>query len=158
MLKEELLEEGTTPGMPNDDGYWMGKLVIFHNNFGICAQHLVRGESEGLDRLRASFLVHEYLNGPGRVLESEFAEIAVYRPLRTAQPQYKPFFSDLYSVTQLGQEYAGFDGFYKEGIIDLQFGNSITWKVLGGTNFWQDFQDKYQTRTSTERIGHRGRN
>jgi hypothetical protein len=150
MLKEDLQDEGATLGMPREDDYWMDQLVIFHNNFGICAQHNVQGEAEGLDRLKASFLVHDYLNGPSRLLESEFAEIAVYSPLRTAEPRYKPFFSDLYSVSQLGQEYQSFDGFYRDGIIDLQFGNSITWKVLGGTNFWQDFQEKYLTQWSTE--------
>ena len=119
--------------------------MIFHNNFGICAQHAIQGVSEGLDRLRASFLVHDYANGPGRLLESEFAEIAVYSPLRTTEPRYKPFFSDLYSVSQLGQEFQSFEGFYTEGTIHLQFGNSITWKVLGGTNFWQDLREKYIT-------------
>ena len=51
MLKEVLAEEGSTPGMPKEGDYWMDQLVIFHNNFGICAQHNVQGENEGLDRL-----------------------------------------------------------------------------------------------------------
>ena len=29
-------------------------------------------------------MVHDYISGPGRLLESEYAEIAVYSPLRTA--------------------------------------------------------------------------
>ena len=76
--------------------------MLFHNNFGICAQHLVLGQFEGFDRLKASYTVHDYISGPGRLLESEYAEIAVYSPLRTADPKYKPFFNDLYSMTQQG--------------------------------------------------------
>ena len=94
-------------------------------------------------------MVHDYVNGPGRLLESEFAEIAVYTPLTTVAPRYKPFFSDLYSVSQLGQEFQSFEGFYTEGILDLQFGNAVTWQVQGGTNFWQDFPEKYLTKWST---------
>ena len=70
---------------------------MLYNNFGICAQKEVRGESEGLARLRATYVVHEYLNGPSRLLESEFAEIAVYNPLRSVEPTYRPYLSDLYS-------------------------------------------------------------
>ena len=120
-LKEDLEEQGPRAGLPKIDAdeYWKEELVIFHNNFGICAQHSIEGVTEGLDRLRASFLVHDYANGPGRLLESEFAEIAVYSPLKTTEPRYKPFFSDLYSVSQLGQTFQSFEGFYKEGVIHL---------------------------------------
>ena len=70
-----------------------------HNNFGICSQIEVQGESEGLARLRASFVVHEYLNGPGRILESEFAEVAVFNQLTSVEPYYRPFLSDLQSAS-----------------------------------------------------------
>ena len=72
-------------------------MLLKHNNFGICAQQEVSGVAEGLARLKASFFVHEYLNGPGQLLESEHAEIAVYNPLRSVAPTYWPFMSDLYS-------------------------------------------------------------
>ena len=97
-------------------------------------------------------MVHDYLGGAGRLLESEYAEIAVYVPLRTVAPQYKPFFSDLYSASQLGQEFQNFEGFYTEGIIDLQFGNAVTWKVKGGT-FRQDFPEKYLTNYKQKPLG-----
>ena len=32
-------------------------------------------------------MVHDYISGPGRLLESEYAEIAVYSPLRTVEPK-----------------------------------------------------------------------
>jgi len=78
--------------------------LLLHNNFGICAQSEIQGKTEGLARLKASFVIHDYKNGPGRVLESEFAEIAVYNSLVSVEPTYAPFLSDLYSVNQLGQE------------------------------------------------------
>jgi len=73
------------------------ELMLKHNNFGICAQREISGKAEGLARLKANFLVHEYLNGPSHLLESEHAEIAVYNPLRSLAPIYTPFMSDLYS-------------------------------------------------------------
>jgi hypothetical protein len=73
------------------------KGLLMHNNFGICAQKEVIGEKEGLARLRASFMVHEYLNGPSRLVESEFTEIAVYNPLRSVEPTYAPYMRDLHS-------------------------------------------------------------
>lgn len=75
----------------------LAEILLKHNNFGICAQKEVGGKTEGLARLKASYLVHEYLNGPGHLLESEHAEIAVYNPLRSVAPTYKPYMSDLYS-------------------------------------------------------------
>lgn len=59
----------------------MSELLMKHNNFGICAQQEVQGETEGLARLKASFVIHDYANGPSRLLQSEFAEIAVYNQL-----------------------------------------------------------------------------
>jgi len=55
-----------------------GKDPLFYNNFGICAQTIVASHKEGLARVKASFTVFEKINGPSRVLESPFAEIAVY--------------------------------------------------------------------------------
>ena len=56
----------------------LSNLLMLHNNFGICAQQEIYGESEGLARLGAAYTVHEYANGPSRVIQSEFAEIVVY--------------------------------------------------------------------------------
>ena len=87
LVLKDLLEEGQSKNMPRTRDIvdqWKGQPVLFHNNFGICAQHLVLGQHEGFDRLRASFIIHDTVGGPGRLLESEYAEIAVYSPLRTA--------------------------------------------------------------------------
>ena len=69
-----------------------------YHNFGICAQQEIQGERKGLARLRASYTIYDYPNGPGRSLESEFAEIAVYDSLKFISPTYKPFMSDMYSI------------------------------------------------------------
>ena len=87
------IDDLSTQGTPK-----MSELLMTHNNFGICAQQEIQGENEGLARLKASFIIYEYANGPGRALESEFAEIAVYNELASIAPLYKPFMSDLYSV------------------------------------------------------------
>ena len=114
----------------------LSELLMRHNNFGICAQQTVTGESEGLARLKASYVVHDYVNGPSRLLQSEFAEIAVYSPLRSVMPLYRPYLSDLYSESQLGQEFQSFEGFYQDWQLSMQFGSSLKWKVTGGSNFW----------------------
>jgi hypothetical protein len=51
---------------------------LFYNNFGICSQAIVVSQKEGLARVKASFTVYEKLNGASRVLDSAYAEIAVY--------------------------------------------------------------------------------
>ena len=72
-LQVTYTDELNTQGTPQ-----LSDVLMRHNNFGICAQQEIQGENEGLARLKASFVIYEYANGPGRVLESEFAEIAVY--------------------------------------------------------------------------------
>jgi hypothetical protein len=42
--------------------------------------------------------------GP-KAIESEFAEVAVYKKLETSLPNIPSFFSDLYSSNQVGQEF-----------------------------------------------------
>lgn len=93
--------------------------------------------------MKASFVVHDYANGPGRLLASEFAEIAVYNSLVSIAPTYAPFMSDLYSINQLGQEFQSFETFYEDWNLKLQSGSSITWKVTGGSNFWPDQAQNY---------------
>ena len=46
----------------------LSRALMRHNNFGVCSQQQVQGESEGLARLKASYIVHEYTNGPGRLI------------------------------------------------------------------------------------------
>ena len=76
----------------------LSESLMLHNNFGICAQTEIQGKSEGLARLNASFVIYDYLNGPGRILASEFAEIAVYNSLVSVEPTYAAHMSDLYSA------------------------------------------------------------
>jgi len=94
--------------------------------------------------------VFAFLNGPGRLLESEFAEVAVYSKLKTVGPKHQAYLSDLYSVNQLGQEFQSFESFYDDSLLNLNYGTKVTWTVVGGTNFWQDYAEKYQTSWSIE--------
>ena len=56
---------------------------------------------------------------------------------------------DLYSRTQSGQEFQTFENFYppsfekKHYIVSL--GASVSWQVHGGSNFWKEFKDDYNT-------------
>ena len=80
------------------------KLMTF-NNFGICQQVTVSAAVEGLGRIRA---VYQSKDLTTKSVESELAEIAVYKKLETTSPQIPLFFSDLYtkkSVGQLSQEF-----------------------------------------------------
>jgi len=72
----------------------MSKQILLHNNFGICAQTQVVGGVEGLARVRAVFKPKE-----GKVIDSEFAELAVYKQLQTIAPNASAYFNDLYSKT-----------------------------------------------------------
>ena len=78
-------------------------------------------------------------------MESEFAEVAVYYPLMSSSPTYEPFMSDLYSLSQLGQEFTTFEGFYQDWKLKMQFGSQIKWNVIGGSNFWPDHAANYET-------------
>ena len=82
--------------------------------------------------------------------DSEFAEIAMYRSLMTIGPV--PNYTDLYSVNQLGQEFHVFDALFHqdEQPYGIQLGNEITWQVIGGTNFWSDYADRYIIKTAIE--------
>lgn len=77
--------------------------TLFANNFGICAQASVISGNEGLGRVRAVYTGYEHISA--KVIESPFAEIAVYRPLQTIGMPGKAFLSDLYSFTQVSQEF-----------------------------------------------------
>ena len=57
---------------------------------------------EGLGRVRA---VHRPKDTNLKVIESEFAEVAVYKKLETSLPNVASFFTDLYSRNQVGQEF-----------------------------------------------------
>ena len=59
------------------------------------------GLSQGLGRVKASIEVYDYVNAPAKLLQSEFAEIAVYEQLKSIEPTYAPLFMDLYSQNQV---------------------------------------------------------
>ena len=120
--------------------------LMSYNNFGICAQQVIRvGKSTGKAHLKASFTIYDKMNGPSRMLESELAEIAVYNPLVSVKPVQSEFVRDLYSVSQNGQEFQSFDGFYDQQVLNMQYGTSLKWKFEGGTNFWHDYMGNYIT-------------
>jgi len=130
---------------------------LFYNNFGICSQVMVHSHLEGLARISASTTVYERHNGPSRLLESPFAEIAVYRPIQTLGKKYKPFLADLYSTNQISQEFQTFEHLYNhEQEYHLNFGTHITWAITGGTNFWQDYTERYLSSWHTESMDNPG--
>jgi hypothetical protein len=69
----------------------MSEQLMTYNNFGICSQATVVAAVEGIGRVKSSLKLAN-----GSLLESEFAEIAVYQPLKTVGPV--PEFSDLLSI------------------------------------------------------------
>jgi hypothetical protein len=77
----------------------MSKDLLLHNNFGICEQVEVKASVEGLGRIRA---IHQSSDYTLKAVESEFAEIAVYKKLETTKPDVASYFTDLYSKTQVG--------------------------------------------------------
>ena len=72
------------------------------------------------------------------MLQSEFAEVAVYDSLAFIEPTYAPFLSDLYSINQLGQEFSSFDHLFEDWRFKLQFGSSLQVHTIGGSNLWPD--------------------
>lgn len=148
-------QAGVTFGedLGQEDQPRLSKELMTYNNFGICAQQTVQGKNEGLARVKAAFTVYDYINGPGKVLESEFAEIAVYNSLRSVAPTYEPYLGDLLSANQLGQEFQTFENLYKDWVFNMEYGNSIKWVVTGGTNFWQAQLGNYRTSWDTSQGG-----
>ncbi len=69
------------------------------------------------------------------MVESEFAEIAVFEALKTVHPNIPAFYNDLYSKRQILQEFQTMDHFFNQKLT-LVFGTELTWSVQGGSNFW----------------------
>lgn len=70
------------------------------------------------------------------MLESEFAEVAIYKPLNTLLPVIPDAYNHFYSQSQVGQEFANFDSFFVKDRIALLPGTQTEWTVVGGSNFW----------------------
>jgi hypothetical protein len=60
-----------------------------------------------------------------------------------SEPSYDSWFSDLRSVNVVDQEIDSFEAYYKEMVYSLVYGSSVEIEVRGGTNFWNDFDEKY---------------
>ena len=58
--------------------------------------------------------------------------------------------TDLYSSNTLGQEFQSFEAFYVDWQLVMQYGASINWKVIGGSNFWPDRAENYETNWISE--------
>jgi len=86
------------------------------------------------------------------IIDSGYAEIAVYKNLSTLEPSYDHFFADLYSRNQSKEETIQFNQFYESGVFVLAFGSSLEWIVQGGTNFWKDIANKYRQMEVAELI------
>lgn len=74
----------------------------------------------------------------------------MYKKLETVKPDVPSFFTDLYSTTQVGQEYQNFDHLFDPDVLIMTTGTEMTWQVIGGTNFWQDYSDKYSVKWTVE--------
>ena len=60
----------------------LSSILMTYNNFGICSQSVITVDVEGIGRIKS--IVKLY--GSSLNLESEFAEIAVYQPLKIVGP------------------------------------------------------------------------
>jgi hypothetical protein len=74
--------------------YNIDETLLVHNNFGICSQMRYQAVSQGLARVKAHF-VNKLSQGSSQILETSFAEIAVYDSLIQKSPSFANFFSDL---------------------------------------------------------------
>ena len=114
-----------------------------HNNFGICNQQVYSAVGVGLARVKAHF-INQINVGNSQVLETPFAEIAAYDSLYSNYPNYQGFFDDLQSRT--GQKFDESSKYFVDNVFILAFGSSTEWVVQGGTNFWKDIPEKYQSK------------
>jgi hypothetical protein len=64
------------------------KQIVLTNNFGICAQRKIKGDVEGLMRVKAEVLLYDEKRGQIVTLESEFTEIVVFSGLSHLEPSY----------------------------------------------------------------------
>ena len=115
------------------------QLYFTHNNFGICQQQRYFASSEGLARVKAQVLTQ------GQVLETKYAEVVVYDQLATRSPHYNDIFDSLYSKHNLQSEELNFAKYAIPNSFILSFGSSLFWEISGGTNFWKDIPEKYQS-------------
>lgn len=92
-----------------------------HNNFGICQQQRYFASSEGLARVKAQVLAS------GQVLETKYAEVAVFDQLATRSPHYSDIFDSLYSKHNLLSEELNYAKYAVPNTFILSFGSSIFW-------------------------------
>lgn len=76
-------------------------------------------------------------------------------PLTTKNPDYSQLLSNLYSRQQAGQEFQSFSRFEPSADGETQkfvlaFGTSLLWEVRGGSNFWKEYKDEYQSSWDVE--------
>jgi len=58
----------------------------------------------------------------------------------------------------MSQEFQTFDHFYTREALLMTTGSQMTWQVKGGTNFWQDYADKYSIEWKVEPLNDESRN
>jgi len=58
----------------------------------------------------------------------------------------------------MSQEFQTFDHFYTREALLMTTGSQMTWQVKGGTNFWQDYADKYTIEWKVEPLNDESRN
>jgi hypothetical protein len=68
------------------------------------------------------------------------------------------YLSDLYSKQQAGQEFQTFSSFDPNNQSErlrkfiVAFGTSFVWEVSGGSNFWREFKDEYESEWSIQSV------
>jgi hypothetical protein len=91
-------------------------------------------------------------------LETKYAEVVVFDQLATRSPHYNDIFDSLYSKHNLQSEEINFAKFAVPNSFILSFGSSLIWEISGGTNFWKDIPEKYQSITSHQLMSEQGDN
>jgi len=96
----------------------------------------------GLARIQAKLANPVELH---KQIETTFMEIAVFNDLKTMNPSYDYFFADLVSKVSSSSGPKNFNEHWAPKIFDLAFNSKLAWQLQGGTNYWKDANEKYNT-------------
>jgi len=129
--------------VPNDiSNIEFNEWLHLHNSFGICGQRSISTIHEGMARVSATFSIIEE-DGLNYKRESDYANILVYKPLKTMSPNYEEFLMNLKSDEK--------DESYRKYMLQLKseqefvlgYGSGLFWQVNGGTTNWIDLPGHY---------------
>ncbi len=125
--------------------------VQLHNMFGICSQKAVVTLREGVARVSATFSIVEE-DGVAYKRDSDYAQILVYRSLRTINPTYDDFLRNLKKDEKDESHRRFIQQLKSENEFVLGFGSGLSWEVSGGTSSWVDLGNLYSEDVKIERV------